>query len=183
MKSSLLFTPCKAGPHGLYRRVDQDLKTRRTGFGYPGQPLHPISVVLSEWWPTADFLQEPQPGFVSHATLSAGFVPSPLHSDAVMFSAENVGPAALHMLSAMLRHCTHRPVRYKTSYGITLETDQTFCRRNLQVGTETQMSVPCIGQCRANTNTIRVHLLELLDDGSKIGTAGYVGTVISQNSH
>lgn len=49
----------------------------------------------------ANFLQEPQPGFIAHAALSAGFVLNPSHSDAVMFSVESVGPLTLHMLSAM----------------------------------------------------------------------------------
>lgn len=78
------------------------------GLHVPGQRLYPrypgyctdvcraVRIVAK-----ANFLQEPQPGFVAHAALSAGFVLNPSHSDAVLFSVECVGPVALHMLSAI----------------------------------------------------------------------------------
>jgi hypothetical protein len=52
---------------------------------------------------TAGFLQEPQPGYVAHSTLSASFVIQPSYLDATMFLAERVTPAALGMALATKR--------------------------------------------------------------------------------
>lgn len=46
---------------------------------------------------TAGFLQECQPGHVSHSSLSASFVLQPSYLDATIFLAERVAPAALGM--------------------------------------------------------------------------------------
>lgn len=91
------------------RRLDQDHKTRRTDFGYLGQRAHPVSRIV-RMVVTATFPEEPLPGHIAYKALSAGFITDPSHSDAFMLLAENVGPAALHMLSAMQRHHTHRPL-------------------------------------------------------------------------
>lgn len=45
----------------------------------------------------AGFLREPDPGFVEHTTISAGFVNRPMLLDATMFLAETSAPNALHM--------------------------------------------------------------------------------------
>ncbi|OGE53300.1 hypothetical protein PENARI_c008G11993 [Penicillium arizonense] len=55
---------------------------------------------------TAGFLQEPQPGYVAHSTLSASFVIQPSYLDATMFLAERVTPAALGMAVATKRCST-----------------------------------------------------------------------------
>ncbi|PYH86369.1 hypothetical protein BO82DRAFT_300183 [Aspergillus uvarum CBS 121591] len=44
---------------------------------------------------TGGFLQEPQPGLVSHSEISAAFVTKPSYLDAAMFLAETAAPAAL----------------------------------------------------------------------------------------
>ncbi|RAH69270.1 trypacidin cluster transcriptional coactivator tpcD [Aspergillus aculeatinus CBS 121060] len=44
---------------------------------------------------TGGFLQEPQPGHVSHSEVSAAFVTRPSYLDAAMFLAETAAPAAL----------------------------------------------------------------------------------------
>jgi hypothetical protein len=49
---------------------------------------------------TAGFLQELQPGYVAHSTLSASFVIQPSYLDATIFLAERVAPAALRMAVA-----------------------------------------------------------------------------------
>lgn len=82
---------------------------------YPGYCTDVCRVV--RMFAKANFLQEPQPGFVAHAAISAGFVPNSSHSDAVV---ESIGPVALHMPP-------HRPVRHGTTYSITLTADQTLC--------------------------------------------------------
>nr|AUD11398.1 winged helix repressor DNA-binding protein [Penicillium oxalicum] len=46
---------------------------------------------------TGGFLQEPQPGYVSHSEISAVFVTKPSYLDAAMFLAETAAPAALTM--------------------------------------------------------------------------------------
>lgn len=83
----------------LDRRLDQDLETRRTDFGFLGRAPPGIRQMrlmyntdvcrIVRMVATACFLQEPQPGLVAQTTLSAGL-------SAVMFLAENVGPVALH---------------------------------------------------------------------------------------
>lgn len=49
---------------------------------------------------TGGFMQEPQPGYVSHSELSAAFVAKPSYLDAAMFLAETGVPAALDMATA-----------------------------------------------------------------------------------
>lgn len=53
---------------------------------------------------TGGFLQEPQPGYVSHSELSAAFVTKPSYLDAVMLLAETAAPAALDMATAIKPH-------------------------------------------------------------------------------
>lgn len=69
------------------------------------------SLVLSEWWSRRLFRRSLyRVILLAYKALSAGFITDPSHSDAFMLLAETVGPAALHMLSAMQRHHTHRPL-------------------------------------------------------------------------
>ncbi|KAJ5245020.1 hypothetical protein N7489_005116 [Penicillium chrysogenum] len=49
---------------------------------------------------TGGYMQEPQPGYVSHSELSAAFVAKPSYLDAAMFLAETGVPAALDMATA-----------------------------------------------------------------------------------
>ncbi|KAJ6031463.1 hypothetical protein N7540_002195 [Penicillium herquei] len=49
---------------------------------------------------TTGFLQEPEPGHVSHSAISAQFVTRPSYLDAAMFLAETAAPAALQMPAA-----------------------------------------------------------------------------------
>ncbi len=53
---------------------------------------------------TAGFLDEPQPGYISHTPLSASFVTNLAHLDAALFLADTAVPTSLQMASATRSH-------------------------------------------------------------------------------
>ncbi|KAJ5711074.1 hypothetical protein N7488_005230 [Penicillium malachiteum] len=61
--------------------------------GIPESHLRRVVRMLA----TAGFLEEPEPGYVAHSTISAQFVTRPSYLDAAMFLAETAAPAALQM--------------------------------------------------------------------------------------
>ncbi|KAK3370066.1 hypothetical protein B0H63DRAFT_306509 [Podospora didyma] len=81
---------------------------------------------------TADFLSEPQPGYISHTPLSAPFVTNLSYLDAAMLLAETAAPAALHMTIATQRSLekkgtgrrSERPE--ESAYNVAFHSSQTF---------------------------------------------------------
>lgn len=76
---------------------------------------------------TAGFLDEPQPGYISHTVLSAPFVSNLSYLDATMLLAKVAAPAALHMTAATQRcregHADHPEA---SAYSVAFNTTQSF---------------------------------------------------------
>lgn len=73
---------------------------------------------------TADFLHEPEPGYIAHTALSAPFVTKLIYLDAAMFLAETAAPAASQMAAATQRHGHSNDGA--SAYTIAFNTSQTF---------------------------------------------------------
>lgn len=74
---------------------------------------------------TAGFLHEPQPGVVSHSSLSSPFVTTPSYLDAAMFLATSATPAALEMAATSQRFGeSDRP--NEAAYNVALKTTKPF---------------------------------------------------------
>lgn len=91
---------------------------------------------------TVGFLQEPQPGHITHTRLSAPFVTNLSFLDATMFLADTAAPAALHMAAATQSHGQN------SAYSVAFPTSQPFlsaCMESTKLQRQWMAYCRCVG--------------------------------------